>query len=175
MAPPYIRLAYILDLASIDYNFMGGLVEKAIFHLAFPVDDLESTRRFYVEGLGCGLGRTSGKAMTLELGGNQMVAHLIDRKQVKQEKIYPRHFGLVFGSHDQWQALYDRAKVKALRFYRHRTIRFNGTRIEHESFFLEDPSQNLLEFKHYTFESAIFGEQELGHVGETSTDSAEPW
>jgi extradiol dioxygenase family protein len=47
-------------------------------------------------------------------------------------------------------------------------VRFPGTRIEHHTFFLQDPSENLLEFKHYTHESAIFGEREFRAVGDTS-------
>ena len=41
-------------------------------------------------------------------------------------------------------------------------------RIEHHTFFLEDPSGNLLEFKkYYTNESAIFGERECREVGDS--------
>ena len=39
-------------------------------------------------------------------------------------------------------------------------------RIEHLTFFLEDPSRNLLEFKHYLYESAIFGERDFTAVGD---------
>ncbi len=45
--------------------------------------------------------------------------------------------------------------------------RFANTRLEHQSFFLKDPSNNLLEFKYYTYGSAIFGEKEIGQVGES--------
>ena len=45
--------------------------------------------------------------------------------------------------------------------------RFTDTRLEHQSFFLKDPSNNLLEFKYYTYESAIFGEREFKNIGET--------
>ena len=51
-------------------------MSKAIFHLAFPVNDLEATKRFYVDGLGCTLGRESSSAVTLELKGHQLVARL---------------------------------------------------------------------------------------------------
>ena len=136
------------------------------FHLAFPVQDLEATRQFYVEGLGCELGRESDRAMTLGLAGHQLVAQLTSEPPPAQRGIYPRHFGLVFSSEKEWRALADRAKAKGLRFYQQPRVRYPGTRIEHYTFFLQDPSENLLEFKHYTHESAIFGERDYAEVGD---------
>lgn len=127
--------------------------------------DLETTKKFYVEGLGCTLGRQSDSAMILGLAGNQIVAHLV-KESMEQKGIYPRHFGLVFTSEKDWQALVERAKAKGLKFYQEPRHRYPGQRTEHRTFFLEDPSHNLLEFKHYTHESAIFGEQDHGEVGD---------
>jgi uncharacterized protein len=142
-------------------------MSKSLFHLAFPIHDFEATLRFYVDGLGCAVGRRSKHAMTLGLAGHQLVAHLTTN-QPPQKGIYPRHFGLTFLSQEEWQALADRAKAKGLSFYQQPRVRFPGTRIEHRTFFLEDPSHNLLEFKHYTYESAIFGEQDCTEVGDAS-------
>lgn len=141
-----------------------------LFHLAFPVTDLEATKRFYVEGLGCTLGRESSTAVTLELKGHQLVARATNQGSEPQKGIYPRHFGLVFTSEEDWQALADRAKAKGLKFYQHPRRRFVGTRIEHATFFLEDPSRNLLEFKHYKYDTAIFGERHLAEVGDLEED-----
>lgn len=138
---------------------------KAIFHLAFPVIDLEATKRFYVDGLGCTLGRESGSAVILGLAGHQIVAHLA-KESVAQKGIYPRHFGLVFTSEKDWQALADRAKAKGLKFYQEPRTRYPGQTIEHKTFFLEDPAKNLLEFKFYAHESAIFGEQAHAQIGD---------
>jgi len=143
---------------------------QILFHLAFPVSDLEATKRFYVDGLGCALGRESSSAVTLELKGHQLVARLMKQALEPQKGIYPRHFGLVFTSEEDWQALVDRAKAKGLPFYQHPRRRFLGTRLEHATFFLEDPSHNLLEFKHYKYDSAIFGEQHLAEVGDMEGD-----
>lgn len=139
---------------------------QVLFHLAFPVHDLNEAKRFYVDGLGCRLGRESSTAITLELGGHQIVAQLTTQPLQPQKGIYPRHFGLVFTSEQDWQELVDRARAKGLRFYREPHRRYVGTRIEHATFFLEDPSHNLLEFKYYKYESAIFGEREYTEVGD---------
>jgi len=139
-----------------------------LFHLAFPIHDVEAAKRFYIEGLGCILGRESGQAVTFGLAGHQLVAHVVTDFPDTQKGIYPRHFGLVFLLKSQWQELADRAKTKELTFFQQPRVRFPGTRIEHHTFFLQDPSQNLLEFKHYTHESAIFGERDLHAVGDAA-------
>lgn len=141
-------------------------MESVLFHLAFPVHDLDEAKRFYVEGLGCKLGRESSSAVTLELGGHQIVAQLTSQPLAPQKGIYPRHFGLIFLSEKDWQDVADRAKAKGLRFYQEPRRRYVGTRIEHATFFLEDPSHNLLEFKHYKYDSAIFGERDYAEVGD---------
>ena len=140
----------------------------AIFHLAFPVHDLTAAKQFYVEGPGCILGRESSTAVTFGLAGHQLVAHLSEDGIDQQKGIYPRHFGLVLTREEEWQALADRAQAHHLTFYQQPRRRFSGTRIEHRTFFLEDPSGNLLEFKYYIHESAIFGERDYTAVGESS-------
>jgi extradiol dioxygenase family protein len=140
---------------------------QILFHLAFPVTDLEEAKHFYVEGLGCQLGRQSANSVILGLHGHQIVAQLTSQPPVAQKGIYPRHFGLVFTSERDWQAVADRAAANGLKFYQHPRKRFVGTRLEHSTFFLADPFHNLLEFKHYKHDTAIFGEHELAEVGDT--------
>ncbi len=137
-----------------------------LFHLAFPVANLEDTKRFYVEGLGCVTGRESDRSLIMGLYGHQIVAQVTDQPLRAQSGIYPRHFGLVFLAEADWQALADRAKAKGLKFYQQPRRRFPGTPLEHLTFFLEDPFHNLLEFKHYTHASAIFGERQMAEVGD---------
>jgi hypothetical protein len=139
---------------------------KTRFHLAFPVHSLTAARRFYVGGLGCVAGRQSEHALILGLAGNQIVAHLTQGILPKQKGIYPRHFGLIFNSLKDWTALVRRAKRKKLKFYSEPKIRFPGTPVEHRSFFLQDPSGNLLEFKYYKLASAVLGKKGLKKVGD---------
>ena len=146
---------------------------KILFHLAFPIYDIDASLQFYVDGLGCIVGRQSKQAITLGLAGHQLVAHLVLEQPSKQKGIYPSHFGLIFLSQEEWQELANRAKAKGLFFYQQPRVRFPGTRIEHRTFFLEDPSHNLLEFKHYTYESAIFGEEDFTQVGDTGNESTD--
>ncbi|BCA55156.1 putative Glyoxalase [Nitrospira sp. KM1] len=145
-------------------------MKPPIFHLAFPTHNLEQAKSFYVTGLGCTLGRESKHAVTFGLSGHQLVAHVSSEKSPGQQGIYPRHFGLILLTQKEWQDLADRAEKHGLRFFQRPRVRFPGSRIEHHTFFLQDPSDNLLEFKHYTFESAILGEREIREIGDTSFD-----
>jgi uncharacterized protein len=141
-------------------------MSSIIFHLAFPVGNLPETKQFYVAGLGCELGRESKHSLILNLGGHQLVAHVSQEAWMVQAGIYPRHFGLVFSARQDWQALYDRAQVQQLKFREMARVRFVGTSLEHSTFFLEDPFGNVLEFKHYVYSEAVFGDRHLEQVGD---------
>jgi len=141
---------------------------SVFFHLAFPTHNLEEAKRFYVDGLGCTLGRQSPQAVLLEFKNHQIVAQLTTEPLPRQKGIYPRHFGLIFTNEEEWQEVVDRAKTHGLKFYQRPRRRFPGTRLEHQTFFLEDPSHNLLEFKHYTHDTAIFGEHDASTIGDAN-------
>ena len=138
-----------------------------LFHLAFPVHDIKSAKAFYVDQLGCQLGRESEHALILNFASHQLVAHKIESLLEEQNGIYPRHFGLVFLKSQEFNAYVQNLEKKKIAFEIPVKTRFTDTRLEHQSFFLKDPSNNLLEFKYYTYESAIFGEREFKNIGET--------
>ncbi|MBW4485105.1 MAG: glyoxalase [Tildeniella torsiva UHER 1998/13D] len=136
-----------------------------LFHLAFPVADIPTTKEFYVAGLGCEPGRETANSLILNLYGHQLVAHATT-ELAPQKGIYPRHFGLVFLSETAWEALLHRANDQQLTFYQGEKRRFAETTLEHRTFFLQDPFFNLLEFKYYCHPSAIFGEVDQNRVGD---------
>ena len=118
------------------------------FHLAIPAADLDATQEFYVAGLGCKLARRYADRITLDFFGDQVVCHLSD-DVVAEPTLYPRHFGVTFRHRDDWARLLHLAETRGLPFFEKPFHRFAGQVEEHESFVLRDPSQNLLEFKHY--------------------------
>jgi extradiol dioxygenase family protein len=139
----------------------------SFFHLSIPSADLEATERWYVDGLGCGVGRRSVHALILNLGGHQLVAQLTPASsESPQRGIYPRHFGLVFDTLPAWDALRKRAREAGLCFGVEPKLRFSGDVLEHHTFFLIDPDQHWLEFKHYRHTEAIFGCQDRQTVGD---------
>lgn len=137
-----------------------------IFHLAFPIENIPDTKKFYVDGLGCQVGREATNSIILNLYGHQLVAHITDKQLPTQVGIYPRHFGIVFPDLADWQALLDRAISRQLQFYQAAKHRFAGAITEHRTFFLVDPFGNLLEFKHYTHSEAIFGASDFAQIGD---------
>ncbi|MBE9032144.1 VOC family protein [filamentous cyanobacterium LEGE 11480] len=141
-------------------------MQTAIFHLAFPIGNVPEAKAFYVDGLGCELGRESHNAVILNLYGTQLVGHVTKEVLAAQQGIYPRHFGVVFETLVDWQALHDRAISQGLTFYQNAKRRFPDTPLDHQTFFLQDPFHNLLEFKHYYNPAAIFDERAQGEIGD---------
>lgn len=131
------------------------------FHLAFPVTDLEATRRFYCDTLGCKVGREADLWIDFDLGGHQISAHLVDRiigsatNVVDGDAVPARHFGLILAMPD-WEALAARLRAAGTRFVIEPHVRFKGQVGEQATMFLRDPSGNALEFKAFADDSMIF-------------------
>ncbi|MBD2022609.1 VOC family protein [Leptolyngbya sp. FACHB-36] len=141
-------------------------MNSVLFHLAFPVSDIEQTKAFYADGLGCDVGRESLQSVILSLYGHQLVAHVTDEPLTPQKGIYPRHFGLIFTNEADWERLLERAQQRELAFYQQPKHRFPGLPLEHRTFFLQDPFYNLMEFKFYRQPEAIFGSREFTQIGD---------
>lgn len=137
------------------------------FHLSIPSTNLAATERWYVDGLGCGVGRRSERALILNLGGHQLVAQLTPvGPEPVQRGIYPRHFGLVFDTLAAWEAQREQAQRAGLLFGVEPKRRFAGDVLEHHTFFLIDPDHHWLEFKHYSHPQALFGCRDRQTVGD---------
>ncbi|WP_414578534.1 VOC family protein [Anabaena sp. CCY 9402-a] len=141
-------------------------MNQTIFHLAFPVTDLTQAKAYYVDGLGCIPGRENPQALILNLYGHQLVAHLTKESLMRQRTIYPRHFGLIFTQETDWEELLQKAQQKQLLFREEPKNRFVSSTLEHCTFFLEDPFNNLMEFKYYRHPEAIFGSYEYTQIGD---------
>jgi uncharacterized protein len=141
-------------------------MSQAIFHLAFPVTDMQQTKAYYIDGLGCIPGRENPHALILNLYGHQLVAHLTKEPLSRQRTIYPRHFGLIFTQEGDWENLLHKAQQQKLLFREEAKSRFVGSPLEHRTFFLEDPFYNLLEFKYYCYPESIFGSSDYTQIGD---------
>jgi len=119
------------------------------FHLAIPCADLDAATTFYVDGLGCRLARRYQDRVTLDFFGDQVVCHLAPHAIDPEPLMYPRHFGVTFRHEADFEALLSRAHAHSLPFFQQPMVRFAGRREEHRTFFLLDPSNNLIECKHY--------------------------
>jgi extradiol dioxygenase family protein len=135
---------------------------QALFHLAFPVIDLASTRAFYGGLLGCPEGRSSPEWIDFDFYGHQIVAHLAPNEAghrntsaVDGENVPVRHFGAILTMHE-WQILADKLRGAGTRFIIEPQIRFKGQVGEQATMFFLDPSGNALEFKAFDDRSQVF-------------------
>ena len=62
---------------------------------------------------------------------------------------YPRHFGVTFSERDDFESFVEHLKENNVDFLHPLTTRFEGLPEVHSTFFLKDPSNNVLEFKFY--------------------------
>jgi hypothetical protein len=124
---------------------------KDAFHLAIPAHDLEETEDFYVRQLGCKLARRYPDRITLDFFGDQLVCHLTEGVPQPEEALdlYPRHFGVTFRQASDFEALHHLCVLRKIPMFRPMANRFEGMAEVHRTFVLRDPSDNLLEFKHY--------------------------
>lgn len=135
--------------------------ELPLFHLAFPVHDLEAARHFYLDVLGCSTGRESGRWIDFNFFGHQLVAHLAPREtasatnQVDGKDVPVRHFGVIL-QWDQLQMLAEKLRSAGVKFQIEPGIRFQGQVGEQATMFIRDPSGNALEFKAFRDASRIF-------------------
>jgi len=131
------------------------------FHLAFPVDDLATTREFYTEILGCKEGRSSDRWIDFDMYGHQVVAHLIDKVEdvqtnpVDGDEVPASHFGVILEM-QQWNELSERLKGLGTKFIIEPHIRFRGEAGEQATMFFLDPCGNALEFKAFNDDKQIF-------------------
>lgn len=132
------------------------------FHLAFPVYDLKKTIDWYVSYLNCSVGRKSKRWVDFNFYGHQISAHLIDQKNKKDKinlvdgkKIPSRHFGIILEMND-WKNLVTYLNEKKINYVIKPNIRFKGQTGEQATFFIKDPSNNVLEFKAFQNDNKIF-------------------
>ena len=135
---------------------MQTMAAPLLFHLAFPVNNMEATKDFYVNRLGCSLGRHSARSMILNFYGSQIVAQKVSDKPDQPKSIYPRHFGLIFLDYTQWEMFVERCRRKKVEFFQEPRLRHRGESTEHHTCFIIDPSRNIIELKHYRQTQAIF-------------------
>jgi uncharacterized protein len=132
------------------------------FHLAFPVNNIEETKKFYTEILECKVGRSSEKWIDFDFYGHQISAHLKPEKcnkaltnGVDGKNIPVKHFGVILTMTD-WENLSEKLILSGIEFIVEPYIRFQGEVGEQATMFFLDPSGNALEFKAFKDDSFIF-------------------
>lgn len=133
-----------------------------LFHLAFPVHDIEAARAFYGGVLGCAEGRSSETWVDFDLFGHQIVAHLNPGKSgvevsnaVDSHDVPVPHFGVIL-TLEQFEQLAGKLRAAGVEFVIEPYVRFKGEAGEQATMFFLDPSGNALEFKAFADRSQVF-------------------
>ena len=130
------------------------------FHLAIPVSNLEKSKGFYKDILGCSLGRSSDKWIDFNFFKHQLVIHQSNSIQeqkynsVDGHDVPIPHFGVIL-DWEQWHKLSNRIKDQ-IEFVIEPYIRFKGKTGEQATMFFLDPDNNALEFKAFKNDKMIF-------------------
>ena len=135
---------------------------KTPFHLAFPVLNIQETKDFYGNVLGCEIGREDKKWVDFNFFGHQLSAHVkpdelnnTKKNKVDGKSVPVRHFGVILPWED-WNILSEKLKSIGTSFIIDPYIRFEGEVGEQGTMFFLDPSGNALEFKTFKDPSQIF-------------------
>ena len=89
---------------------------KTPFHLAFPVLNIQETKDFYGNVLGCEIGREDKKWVDFNFFGHQLSAHVkpnelnnTKKNEVDGKSVPVRHFGVILPWED-WNILSEKLK-----------------------------------------------------------------
>jgi extradiol dioxygenase family protein len=134
---------------------------QALFHLAFHVRDLDASRKFYTEVLGCTEGRSTDTWVDFSFFGHQISLHLgepfatTNTGRVGDHWVPMPHFGMVLDM-VQWQTLADRVVALGVPCVVPPHVRFAGQPGEQATLFFLDPSGNPIEMKGFANLQAVY-------------------
>ena len=115
------------------------------FHLSFVVPDIQAARQFYVDILGCEIGRDTGKWIDILFFGHQLTLHQ-ERQGMTARAI--DHFGPILDK-VEWLNVLHALKDNDISFEMDPLIKADGTEEESGKYIVKDPAGNILEFKYY--------------------------
>jgi uncharacterized protein len=132
------------------------------FHYAFKVKDIETTRKFYVEILGCIEGRSTDTWIDFNFFGNQLSAHVSDNfpdldycGKVDGVSVPIPHFGCVLDI-EEFKRIQKRLEAEKIKFIVSPQKRYEGKAGEQLTMFVLDLSGNPIEFKAFSNNEEIF-------------------
>jgi len=132
------------------------------FHYAFKVKDIESTRKFYMELLGCQEGRSTETWIDFNFFGNQLSAHIstdfpaLDYcGKVDGVSVPIPHFGCLLGK-AEFERIQQKLEEEKIDFIVKPQVRYKGKTGEQLTMFVFDFSGNPIEFKSFLNADELF-------------------
>lgn len=129
-------------------------MDRPIFHLSFPVRNLQQSIDFYTDRLGAVPGRREAGWADLALFGAQITLQA-DSANVADPMPRTRHFGATL-PWDRWEALTGALRA-LMAFVEAPAISYAGTAKEQGKAMIADPSGNLIEIKAYRQPETVLG------------------
>lgn len=134
---------------------------RSFFHLAYNVRDLDETRRFYGDVLGCREGRSAPTWVDFDFFGHEISLHLgepfavANTGRVGDHLVPMPHLGVALQL-DDWKTLAARLEEKGVAFVLKPMVRFEGEPGEQWTMFFRDPSGNPIEIKGFRSLETLF-------------------
>ena len=125
---------------------------RPIFHLSFPVADVEAALDFYTGVLGGVVGRRHPDAADIQLFGAQITLQDAPADVLKPNP-RTRHFGATI----PWAA-WEAVAARLDGFVEPPTVSYAGERREQGKLMVADPSGNLIEIKAYRDPAFVLGD-----------------
>ncbi len=132
------------------------------FHYAFKVKDIQSTRKFYIDILGCLEGRFTDSWIDFDFFGHQLSAHVSNNLPpldycgtVDGIRVPIPHFGCIV-TYEQFDEIQKKIEANSIKFIVKPSKRYQGQVGEQLTMFIIDFSDNPIEFKAFKDESEIF-------------------
>jgi hypothetical protein len=127
---------------------------EPLFHLSIPVDDLDHAKAFYIDILGCKVGRETRDRFDINFFGHHIVAHLSRREAAKAHGTIAsdgdtaplRHFGVILPL-ENWKEMERRLTSRNVDFTLSPRLSFAGKPAEQHIMMLPDGCGNIVEFK----------------------------
>ncbi len=133
-----------------------------LFHYAFKVKDIPSTRQFYITLLGCEEGRSTENWIDFNFLGHQLSAHISSTMpnldycgKVDGINVPIPHFGCLL-SISQFKAIQAKLEKAKVEFLVEPKLRYEGAIGEQLTMFVLDFSGNPLEFKAFSKQEEVF-------------------
>lgn len=135
---------------------------RNVFHLAIPTHDLDETEAFYAGVMKAERARRYNDRVTFNFFEHQVVCHLdkdavdLDDQSDPFANLYPRHFGMTLLDKAEFDSLFKSIEATQWKWVKPPFERFKTLPERHLTFFVADPSRNLLEFKWYEGANYIY-------------------
>lgn len=132
------------------------------FHYAFKVKDIDSTRKFYIDILGCKEGRSTESWIDFNFFDNQLSAHVSDNfpkldycGKVDGISVPIPHFGCLL-ENSEFKKIQENLELEKIEFVVKPQLRYKGKVGEQMTMFVFDFSGNPLEFKSFSDNNEVF-------------------